>query len=237
MSFKPVTLDDVKSDPRVSAYFEELNNYLNVIGYTDHGLRHSDLVSHIARNILTHLGFPERKAELASIAAYLHDIGNVTGRDGHEQAGAVMALEMLHDLGMDPREAAQISLAIANYESPVSDINAAVLIADKSDVHRTRVQKDQLSEIAMDIHDRVNYAVTKSFVKVDKESKQITLELKIDTHISDIMDYFTIFSSRMITSQKAAKFLGCQFGLTINDSLLLGGTGEGKVVGSSSDVR
>lgn len=232
---KVLTLEQVKSDVRVKAYIEQANAYLDTIGYTDHGLRHSDLVSHIAHNILSHLNFPRRRAELASIAGYLHDIGNVTAREGHEQAGAVIALGILDDLGMDPAEQGQIALAIANYESPVSDINAAVLLADKGDVHRSRVQKDQLAEIQYDIHDRVNYAVTKSFVKVDNDHKQINLTLKIDTEISDIMDYFTIFSSRMITSQKAARFLGCQFGLIINDVSFLGTSRDGKIVGSRGD--
>ncbi len=232
-----VTLDEVKGDARVRAYIEEANHYLDVIGYTDHGLRHSDLVSHIAHNVMTHLDFPQRRAELAAIAGYLHDIGNVTGRERHEQAGSVIALGILDDLGMDPREQAQVALAITNYEQPVSDINAAVILADKSDVHRSRVQKSQIEEIKLDIHDRVNYAVTKSFVKVDGDAKRINLALTIDTEISDMMDYFTIFASRMISAQKASKFLGCEFGLIINDVLLLGTSKDGKVMGDPHELR
>lgn len=231
---KYITLDDVKADPRVQAYIKKTNEYMNISGYTDHGFRHSNLVSHIAYNILHYLGFSKRQSELAEIGAYLHDMGNVTGRKGHEQAGAILALHILNDLGMSPEEQAEISLSIGIHEEPISDINAAVILADKSDVHRSRVQ--QRDEIAFDIHDRVNYAVTKSFVRVNKEKMIITLSLTIDTKISDIMDYFSIFLARMTMCQRAASFLKCRFGLVINDVMLLGERVGGKIIGSSTDM-
>jgi uncharacterized protein len=235
MSMKgPVTLEQVKADPRVKAFIYLGNQYLDVIGFTDHGFRHTKIVAKIAYNILSHLGFPVRTCELASIAAYLHDLGNVVNREGHEQAGAILAMNILHDLGMDPKEQAEIVLAIGVHKEPVSVINAAVILADKSDVHRSRVQ--QPNDISTDIHDRVNYAVTKSFVRVDKEQKQITLSLEIDTSISDIMDYFSIFVDRMSMAQKSANFLNCRFGLEINNVLLLGASDSGQVISSSTEV-
>jgi metal-dependent HD superfamily phosphatase/phosphodiesterase len=179
-------------------------------------------VAHSAYNILTRLGYPEREAELAAIAGYLHDIGNAVNRDHHAQTGAVMAMQLLTEMGMPDLEIVRIMGAIGNHHEdqgdPVTAVAAAVILGDKSDVHRTRVRNPDM--IKFDIHDRVNYAVEKSFLNVDEAAKQITLELTIDTHISQVMEYFEIFMTRMLASRRAAKFLGTTFGLAVNGNRL-----------------
>jgi len=215
-----VTLDDVKQDKEVVALLESANEQLRTLGYTEHGKRHASLVANIAQNVLSHLGYPERTAELAAIAAYLHDIGNAIHRDAHASASALLALDILRRLGMDPKERALVMAAIGNHEEEkgesVSEISAAVIIADKADVHRSRVQNPDM--LSFDIHDRVNYAAQRSFVRVDAENKTITLELKVDTEISSVMEYFEIFMTRMVMTRKAVRFLGCEFVLTINET-------------------
>jgi hypothetical protein len=195
---------------------------LEQIGYTEHGERHVSLVARIAFNVLKRLGHPERECELASIAGFLHDIGNAVNRDHHAQTGAVMAMQLLTDLCVEESEILTVIGAIGNHHEndgdPVSAVAAAVIMADKSDVHRTRVRNPDM--IKFDIHDRVNYAVEKSFLNVDEAKKVITLELSIDTAISQVMEYFEIFMSRMLACRKAALFLGCQFGLTVNGNRL-----------------
>jgi len=215
-----VTLEEVKQDKEVVALLESANEQLKTLGYTEHGKRHASLVANIAQNVLLHLGYPERTAELAAIAAYLHDIGNAIHRDAHASASALIALDNLRRLGMDPKETALIMAAIGNHEEergePVSEISAAVIIADKADVHRSRVQNPDI--LSFDIHDRVNYAAQRSFVRVDAENKTITLELKVDTEISSVMEYFEIFMTRMVMTRKAVRFLDCEFVLTINET-------------------
>jgi len=215
-----VTLDEVKQDREVVALLESANEQLKTLGYTEHGKRHASLVANIAQNILLHLGYPERTAELAAIAAYLHDIGNAIHRDAHASASALLALDILRRLGMDPKESALVMAAIGNHEEergePVSEISAAVIIADKADVHRSRVQNPDI--LSFDIHDRVNYAAQRSFVRVDAENKTITLELEVDTEISSVMEYFEIFMTRMVMTRKAVRFLDCEFVLTINET-------------------
>jgi metal-dependent HD superfamily phosphatase/phosphodiesterase len=188
------------------------------IGYTEHGERHVGLVSRIAFNVLKRLGHPERDCELAAIAGWLHDIGNAVNRENHAQTGAVMAMQLLHDMGMSDLEICSVIGAIGNHHEndgdPVSPIAAALIMADKSDVHRTRVRN--ADQIKFDIHDRVNYAVEKSFLNVDEAHKQITLELTIDTKISEVMEYFEIFMTRMQASRKAAVYLGARFGVKVN---------------------
>jgi metal-dependent HD superfamily phosphatase/phosphodiesterase len=218
----PVTFEAVRDNPRVRIFVRKSDEALAEIGYTEHGERHVGLVAHIAYNTLKRLGHPEREAELAAIAGYLHDIGNGVNRDHHAQTGAVMAMQILHDMGMTDLEIIRVMGAIGNHHEndgdPVSPVAAAVILADKSDVHRTRVRNPDM--IKFDIHDRVNYAVEKSFLNVDEAAKQITLELTVDTGISQVMEYFEIFMTRMLASRKAAKFLGTSFGLMVNGNRL-----------------
>lgn len=218
-----VTLDEVKRDPEVEAYIDKANEYTGAIGYTEHGSRHANLTASIAYNTLKRLAYSEREAQLASIAAYLHDIGNLVTRTGHEYTGAVLANGILERLGMDAVERAVVMGAIGNHEEkggePVSPVGAAVILADKSDVHRSRVRNPDPA--TYDIHDRVNYAVEHSFLRVDEKSKTISLELTIDTKLSQVMEYFEIFLSRMVMCRRAAQFLNCQFKLQINGAKLL----------------
>jgi len=217
-----VTFDSVRENPRVKIYVRKSDEALAEIGYTEHGERHVGLVAHIGYNILKRLGYPERDAELAAIAGYLHDVGNTVNRENHAQTGAVMAMQLLTEMGMPDLEIVRVMGAIGNHHEndgdPVSPVAAAVILADKSDVHRTRVRNPDM--IKFDIHDRVNYAVEKSFLNVNEGDKQITLELTIDTGISQVMEYFEIFMTRMLACRKAAKFLGTAFGLTVNGNRL-----------------
>ncbi len=222
---KPValTLDDIKRDPEVEAYIDKANEYTGAIGYTEHGTRHANLTASIAYNTLKRLGAPERDAQLAAIAAYMHDIGNLVSRLNHEHTGAVLANRILERLGLDPVERAVVMGAIGNHEEkggePVSPVGAAVILADKSDVHRSRVRNPDPT--TFDIHDRVNYAVEHSFLRVDEKNKRITLELTIDTKLSQVMEYFEIFLTRMVMCRRAAQFLTCEFKLQINGAKLL----------------
>ena len=213
-----MTVRVVEGDPEVQAYLRRGNEQMGVLGYTEHGQRHARLVGSIAQNVLLHLDYPQRRTELAEIAGYLHDIGNVIYRDEHDWAGALIARDILIRLGMDFDEIALIMGAIGNHEEergePVGDVSAAVILADKSDAHRSRVQNPDM--LAFDIHDRVNFAVKRSFLRVNGEEKTITLELDIDTEVSQVGEYFEIFMSRMLMSRRAALFLGCKFDLTIN---------------------
>ena len=218
-----VTLEMVRADPYIMAYIRRADEQMGVLGYTEHGERHAALVSRIAYNILARLGHTERTGELAAIAGYLHDTGNLLHRHGHPQASALLAMVELRQMQMDPAELAIVMGAIGNHEEdhgdPVSDVSAAVIIADKSDVHRSRVRNP--NTLAFDIHDRVNYAAQRSFVRVDNDHKTIALELDIDTSISQVMEYFEIFLSRMLISRRAATYLGCNFELIINKVKLL----------------
>lgn len=219
---KRVTLADLKADPIVQGYIEGGNKHLEAIGFTEHGLRHVGLVSHIASNILEKLEHPERECELAAIAAYLHDIGNAVNRVGHAHSGAVMAASILERHQMDPDEIAIVIGAIGNHDEadghPVNNVSAALILADKSDVHRSRVRNSDLS--TFDIHDRVNYAVEHSFLRVYPQDR-IALEITINTELCPVMDYFEIFMARMLLCRKAANFLGSQFELKINEVKLL----------------
>ncbi|MCI0329594.1 MAG: HD domain-containing protein [candidate division Zixibacteria bacterium] len=220
---KGVTLDDVKRNEEVRLLIEMADRYLGVIGYTEHGLRHTALVANIAYNVMTRLKRTERQAQLASIAAYMHDIGNVISREYHAQTGALITHRILSYLGMPPEEVLEIMAAIGNHEerggAPVNEIGAALILADKSDVHRSRVRTT--GSIKEDIHDRVNYAATSSFLRVEEEKGVISLELKIDTSISQVMEYFEIFLSRMAFCRRAAEFLRMKFELEINGQRLL----------------
>jgi len=221
---KNITIKEIKNNTIIISYIEKADKVMEAIGYTEHGHRHADLVSNIAFNILDRLGYSKREAELASIAGYLHDIGNMVNRKNHYLVGALISGDILGRMGMNPEEISLIMSAVGNHEEEsgfaIDAITAALILADKSDVHRSRVRRE-LTEIAFDMHDRVNYAATHSFLRVNNEEKKITLEIKIDTNISQVMDYFEIFLKRMIICRKAATKLGCEFEIIINDVKLL----------------
>ncbi len=218
-----VTLAEVKAHPLIDAYVRKADEHLAAIGFTEHGYRHVELVARMAKELLLKLGYPEREAELAEIAGYTHDIGNVVNRNTHEIAGAVLLTSLLADLGMDPDEVAVVAGAVGNHEeetgSPVNHVAAALILADKSDVHRTRVRNPDAA--TFDIHDRVNYAAVRSFLNVEPAGRTITLELTIETEICPVMEYFEIFLTRMLMCRRAAEFLGCTFHLNINGAALL----------------
>jgi len=220
---KLITMEDVRQDPEVMALMRRAAEQMDILGYTEHGDRHASLVGNIARNILLRLGYSERTAELAAIAGYLHDIGNVIHRENHAHSSALIAWEVLRRMGMDLEEVSLVMGAVGNHEEergdPVSAVSAAVIIADKADVHRSRVQNPD--PLTFDIHDRVNYAAQRSFVRVDAEKRIIALEVDIDTSISQVMEYFEIFMTRMLIARRAVRFLDCEFQLVINGVRLL----------------
>lgn len=192
-------------------------------GYTEHSYRHLGIVSKRAGDILRDLGYDERKVELTRIAGYMHDIGNCVNRVDHAHSGAILSYNILKDMGMDVDERTEIMMAIGNHDentgTAISDISAALILADKSDVARSRVSKTNIA--TFDIHDKVNYAVTNADLKLDPEKKIITLKLDIDTKICPVLDYFKIFMDRTIMSKYAAKYLKIWYELIINDTKLL----------------
>ncbi len=214
----PITIDDVKKDPQIIAFLYRANEQMRLLGYTEHGQRHAGLVGSIAHNILVRLGYPERVAQLAEIAGYLHDAGNVIHRDAHAQSGALVAMHVLERLGMTYDEIGLVMGAIGNHEEergdPVGPISAAVIIADKADVHKSRVQNAKPE--TFDTHDLVNNASNRSFVRVDAEKKIIYMEIDIDTAVSQVGDFFEIYVSRLLIARRAAKFLGCEYHLVVN---------------------
>jgi metal-dependent HD superfamily phosphatase/phosphodiesterase len=212
-------IEALRSSEKALLYIELADKYLESIGYTEHGFRHSDIVSRTAHHILTALSYEPGEAELAAIAGFLHDIGNMVGRNQHHRMGALFAKELLDELGVDLRDIGRIMAAIVIHEEDEGvmpdPVAAALLIADKSDVHRSRVRNPSM--LTEDIHDRVNYAATESELTVEPEKKLITLSLVIDTRISQVIEYFEIFLSRMSACRKAARSLDCEFQLYIND--------------------
>ncbi|MHB8171567.1 MAG: HD domain-containing protein [Thermincolia bacterium] len=218
-----INLEDIKKNQIVEAFIMKSNEALGALGFTEHSFRHLNLVAKIARNILERLEYPQREQELAAIAGYIHDIGNVAGRVDHWQTGAIMAFKILIDLGMPPEEVAIVVGAIGNHDEkhgvPITPVSAALILADKADVHRSRVRNQDFA--TFDIHDRVNFAVEHSFLRVDREKRAITLELSIDTEIVPVMEYFEIFITRMVLCRRAADFLRCRFELVINGAKLL----------------
>jgi hypothetical protein len=218
-----VSFEALRRDAMVQALIKRADDQLGVLGYTEHGQRHTSLVANIARNILQRLSYPERTCELAAVAGYLHDIGNCVNRRDHATAGALMAKDILLGYKMDVDEVAVVMGAIGNHEEttgdPVGEVSAALNIADKADVHRSRVR--EIDPARFDIHDRVNYASQHSFVRVDGEARVIELEMSIDTKIAPLMDYFEIFLNRMTFIRRAVTFLECEFRLSINRHRML----------------
>jgi len=218
-----LTYQDIKNNEEIRIYIKKADQSLEALGYTEHAFAHMTKTAVIAAEILEKTGYPERTIELARIAGYMHDIGNVINRTDHAQSGAVMAFRILDKLGMPADEVATVICAIGNHDEhtafPVNEVAAALILADKSDVRRSRVRNQDFA--TFDIHDRVNYAVTESKLQLDMEEKTITLSLTIDTSISSVMDYFEIFMQRMLLCRKAAEKLGLQFKLTINEQNLI----------------
>ena len=217
-----LTLDEVREDRTLSSLITGADRVMEGLGYTEHGFRHATLVAKIAFNILTRLGFDDRTASLATIAGYLHDIGNSVARENHGPTGALLAYDVLkHRMRMD--DLTPVLAAIGNHEEEngqaVGVVSAAVILADKSDVHRSRVRKSGQPDF--DIHDRVNYAAEQSFLRVDSSARTVTLELTIDTQISQVMEYFEIFLHRMMMCRRAAERLDCRFKITANGADLL----------------
>ncbi len=216
-----ITLEVVQHNEELSSFIAAADRVMEALGYTEHGFRHANLTARIAFNVLTRAGFDQHTANLGSVAGYLHDVGNMVSREVHGQTGAVLVYDALKG-DVPGSDLATIVAAIANHEEPngaaVSPASAAVILADKSDVHRSRVRKS--GQIQFDIHDRVNFAAEQSFLRVDSEAKTVTLELTIDTEISQVMEYFEIFLGRMQMCRKAAEVLDCRFKLTINGAEL-----------------
>ena len=218
-----ITFEQIKHDPAIRTYVKEADASLEALGYTEHSFAHVTKVAETAGDILSSLGYDERVVELAKIAGFLHDIGNLVNRVDHSQSGAIIAFRILDHLEMPPEEIATVVTAIGNHDEgtgvPVNAVAAALILADKSDVRRTRVRNSKID--AGDIHDHVNYSVTASELDIDKDSSVICLKLTIDTAISSVMDYFEIFLGRMILCRKAADKLGLRFKLEINGQTLL----------------
>lgn len=214
-----ITYEKIKNDENIRVYISSADESLKALGYTEHSYAHVGRVAEAAGYILSTMGYDERTVELAKIAGYLHDIGNLVNRVEHSQSGAVMAFRILDKMGMNAEEIATIVTAIGNHDEgtgvPVNAVSAALILADKSDVRRTRVRNSDRS--TFDIHDRVNYSVEKSDLKINREKTIVKLKLEIDTRISSLMDYFEIFLARMVLCRKAAEKLGLAFKLIINE--------------------
>ena len=215
--------ETIKNRPEIRTYITQADASLLALGYTEHSFAHVTRCAQVAADLLSRLGYEDRQVELARISGYMHDIGNVVNRVDHAQSGAVMAFRILDKMGMAPEDVAVVVTAIGNHDEgtayPVNAVAAALILADKSDVRRSRVRNR--ATIRFDIHDRVNYAVERSDLKLDTDAKTLTLELTIDTEISSVMDYFEIFMNRMILCRKAAEYFGLEFRMTINGSAVL----------------
>ena len=215
----------IRRDNEVEAIMEMSERQIEALGFTEHSRRHAGIVSKWSGEILRSLGKGEDRIRLAEIAGYLHDIGNCVNRKDHAQSGAILSYKILTRLGMSAVDAAEIMMAIGNhdeqYGQPVSDVSSTLIIADKADVHKSRVRNPVKDVFQANIHDRVNLAAEKSFVRVEEGGKVIALHIDIDTAICSVMDYFEIYFGRMQLSRKAAEFLGCRFSLVINGTVLL----------------
>ena len=218
-----ITFDDIFQNEQVRVYIKKADESLGALGYTEHSFAHVGKVARDAANILSTLGYSDKEVELARIAGFLHDIGNVVNRVDHAQSGAVMAFRLLDNMGADAADIATIISAIGNHDEstavPVNAVAAALILADKTDVRRSRVRNDDLS--TFDIHDRVNYAVEKASADISPDHKTFTLAIGIDTTMSAVMDYFEIFLERMLLCRKASEKLGMRFSLHVNGQVLL----------------
>ena len=218
-----LTYEEITKSEAIKTYIIRADESLGALGFTEHSFEHVMHVAETAGYILDSMGYEPRTVELAKIAGYLHDIGNLVNRKDHSQSGAVMAWSILNDMGCDPEEVATIVTAIGNHDEgtgvPVNAVAAAMILADKADVRRTRVRNKDLS--TFDIHDRVNYSVKKSILKINEEKTIVKLKLSIDTKYGSVMEYFEIFMQRMILCRKAAEKLGLQFKLIINEQQLI----------------
>lgn len=218
-----VTYEDLRKNAEINTYITRADESLSALGFTEHSFPHVCRVAEMAGETLGILGYGAHEIELAKIAAYLHDIGNLVNRVDHSQSGAVMAFRILNDLHMDPAEIAEIVTAIGNHDEgtgkPVSPMSAALILADKSDVRRSRVRNQDVT--TFDIHDRVNYSVKKSELKINETHTIIKLKLSVDTRYGSVMDYFEIFLNRMVMCRKAAEALDLQFKLIINEQQLI----------------
>lgn len=219
-----ITLSQVKKHPQILEFIKQTESALVALSYTDHGFRHSNLVADRARTIAKEIGIAKRQGELAAIAGFCHDMGNFLSRPYHNYLAPLMFQQIFYNQ-FEPREMAEIMQAIANHDKEgmnfTNAVSAVVVLADKSDVHRSRVSVKNIEQIKTDIHDRVNYATKESHLKIDKAKKRITLTLKIDTNFVPIMEYFEIFTERMVFCRKAAEYLKYDFGLVINNFKLL----------------
>jgi metal-dependent HD superfamily phosphatase/phosphodiesterase len=215
-------LEQLQQDPIVSAFIKLADQFLAAQGFTEHGFRHANLVGRIAYNVLHHLGAEPELCELAALGGYLHDVGNVVSRGYHGLSSAWIGYDALRRIDVDPYRIGIVLSAVGNHEeqygSSIGPVGAAVILADKADVHRSRVRKG--ADTAADIHDRVNDAVTHSFLRVDADAATVTLELELDTSRSTVLEYFEIFLDRMILCRRAARTLGCEFRITANGTPL-----------------
>ncbi len=218
-----ITYEEIKHNEAIRTYITEADASLVALGFTEHSFAHVTHVAETAGYILETLDYPQRTVELAKIAGYLHDIGNLVNRIDHSQSGAVMAFRLLDKMGFDPKEIAVVTTAIGNHDEgtgvPVNAVAAALILADKSDVRRSRVRNQDIH--TFDIHDRVNYSVTKSELKINEAHTLIKLKLAVDTRFGSVMDYFEIFMNRMILCRKAAEKLDLKFKLMINEQQLI----------------
>ena len=218
-----MTYEELKKNEDVNTYIKRADESLSALGFTEHSFAHVSRVAEHAGYILETLEYPEYDVELARIAGYLHDIGNLVNRENHSLSGAVMAFRILDHLGFCAADIATITTAIGNHDEgtgvPVNHVCAALILADKSDVRRSRVRNTDI--VAFDIHDRVNYSVTKSMLKINEERTLVKLKLTVDTKYGSVMNYFEIFLGRMIMCRKAAEKLGMQFKLIINEQQLI----------------
>ena len=218
-----LTYETIRKDEAIQTYITRADKSLAALGFTEHSFAHVCHVADMAGYILTTMGYDDRTVELAKIAGYLHDIGNLVNRSEHSQSGAVMAWTLLQSMGCDPGELATIVTAIGNHDEgtgvPVNPVAAALILADKADVRRSRVRNQEIS--TFDIHDRVNYSVKKSELKINSDRTLVKLKLTVDTRYGSVMDYFEIFLGRMVLCRKAAERLGLQFKLIINEQQLI----------------